>query len=65
MNNSEFEDMLRRNIDYSAMPRDCIASAAQRMREDYMRTGRWSARDERIVLGDSNKGVSLAHFEKV
>ena len=57
-----FEEMLARNIDYSAMPHDCIARAAQRMREDYARTGRWNPRDERIVLGDPNEGVTLSHF---
>jgi len=65
MDDAKFEEMLRRNIDYFSMPYDCIARAAQRMREDYARTGSWDARDKRIVLGDVNRGVSMPHFDKI
>lgn len=46
-------------LDYNSLPYNCIARAAQRMRDDYRKTGTWNPVDERIVLGDPTKGVEM------
>ena len=53
------EDYYEKGIDYSKLPLDCPAVAAERMRRQYIETRSIDPRDMEIVLWDPIKGVKV------
>jgi hypothetical protein len=53
----KWKEFLQKDIDYSQLPPDCQAAAAERMRQQYAATRTFDIRDRYIVLGNPNRGV--------
>ena len=58
------EDFYEKGIDYSKLPPNCPAIAAERMRKQYIETRTIDFRDMEIVLGDQSKGVTVPTSEE-
>tara|TARA_Y100000034_G_scaffold86989_1_gene104278 strand:- start:246 stop:479 length:234 start_codon:yes stop_codon:yes gene_type:complete len=50
-------------IDYSALPYNCPARAAERMRNSFAETGGYNPLDKLIVLGDPTESVEVSNLE--
>ena len=64
MENFCFDKFFSEPLDYSLLPQDCPAVAAERIRRSYNLRGSCNTLDLRIVLGDITKGVSSDFFER-
>ena len=57
--NSKIQDIFYKPIDYSTLPENCPAKAAERIRQAYYERKPIDPLDLRIVLGDISIGVSM------
>lgn len=55
----KFQEFISKRTDYSHLPSDCPARAAQRMRKCYHERRPCDPKDVFIVLGDPTKGIEL------